>query len=97
MSCLDRQEAPPGARRRFQGKTDKGIGIGAGRADVVAAYGPPDAVAAGAGPTDQATLAYRTLGLSFGLVRDKVSQITLEVPRLEPKALIPGTGVRPGT
>jgi len=79
--------------RKFQGKTDKGISLGASRAEVVAVYGPPDRAAGektarAETSMDHATLNYRTLGLSFALFRDKVSRFTLDVPQ-------PDLGSRP--
>ena len=61
----------------FAGKTDKGIAIGASRAEIEAAYGKDEIVRDGDGTT---TLEYPDLKLQFSLDRDKVTHITLDRP-----------------
>ncbi|MEJ7637190.1 MAG: sigma-70 family RNA polymerase sigma factor [Singulisphaera sp.] len=85
--------------REFQGKTDKGIGLGAERSDIVKLYGPPDheiasrlkdvfgkETANAEAPTGQTQIFYHKLKLSFTLFNDKVYQIWIDAPRPEPAA-----------
>ncbi|QEH31858.1 hypothetical protein OJF2_03250 [Aquisphaera giovannonii] len=85
--------------REFRGKTDRGIGLGATRDDVVKAYGPPDRehlsrnrdafkdAADPDKPTGQAEMSYDRLQLSFTLWEGKVYQIRIMAP--------PPAGVKP--
>lgn len=83
--------------REFQGKTDKGIGLGASRAEIVKIYGKPsyenvsrmkDVLGKKATDpeklTGQTEMAYNDLGLRFTLFEDKVYRIDLSAPRPEP-------------
>ncbi len=83
--------------REFQGKTDKGIGLGASRAEIEMVYGKPsyenvsrmkDVLGEKAKDpeklTGQAQLTYSGLGLSFTLFEDKVYRIDLSAPRPVP-------------
>ncbi len=83
--------------REFQGKTDKGIGLGASRAEIVKIYGKPsyenvsrmkDVLGEKATDpeklTGQTELAYNELGLRFTLIDDKVYRIDLSAPRPVP-------------
>jgi hypothetical protein len=85
--------------REFQGKTDKGIGLGATRAEIEKAYGKPayenvsrmkDVFGEKAKDpeklTGQSELGYAALGLRFTLFEDedKVYRIDLSAPRPEP-------------
>ncbi len=85
--------------REFQGKTDKGLGLGATRAEIVKAYGPPDhetisrmkdvfgeKAANPEAPTGQTDIRYVKLGLLFTLYNDKAYQIWIDAPRPEPAA-----------
>jgi hypothetical protein len=80
--------------REFRGKTDKGIGLGASRADIEKAYGVssrqyPARLKSGVGKdghkpkvhSDQTQVFYDALGLSFSLINDKVYQIWIDAPR----------------
>lgn len=80
--------------REFQGKTDKGIGLGASRAEIEKVYGKPsyehvsrmkDVFGEKAKDpeklTGQAQITYSGLGLSFTLFEDKVYRIDLSAPR----------------
>jgi hypothetical protein len=61
----------------FSGKTDKGIGMGASREEVVAAYGEPER-------TDSAgsleNLRYSQLGMSFGFAEGRLVNIKVGGP-----------------
>lgn len=84
--------------REFRGKTDKGLGLGATRAEIVAAYGPPDHEIASRmkdvrkdapnpeEPTGQTQVYYNKLGLSFTLYNDRTYQIWIDSPRPGPAA-----------
>jgi outer membrane lipoprotein-sorting protein len=85
--------------REFRGKTDRGLGLGATRAEIVEAYGPPDIehvsrmkdvfgknAANPESPTGQTEVQFSKLGLSFTLYNDKVYQIGIEAPRPAPAA-----------
>lgn len=62
----------------FPGKTEKGIGMGATREQIVAAYGEP-----GGGPPTAGleTLRYNQLGMSFVLSQGRVVSIKIMAPR----------------
>ncbi|WP_165226083.1 LolA family protein [Aquisphaera insulae] len=78
--------------REFRGKTDKGIGLGANRDDIIRAYGPPDRedvsrnkdvfkdAADPEKPTGQTGLSYDKLQLNFALWEGKVYQIRITPP-----------------
>jgi hypothetical protein len=85
--------------REFKGKTDKGIGLGASRADVEKAYGVPvggtparpkgDVGKDAAKPeadSDQIDMYYDGGCLRFFLIKDKVYQIWIDAPRKAPSA-----------
>jgi hypothetical protein len=72
--------------RRFEGGTDKGIGLGSTAEQVIAAYGEPDA------PTsqeaefmrkhpDSRTLRYARIGLELDLLNGKTVQVSLTKPQ----------------
>jgi hypothetical protein len=62
----------------FPGKTEKGIGMGATREQIVAAYGEPGA----ASPTAALeTLRYNQLGMSFVLAQGRLVSIKIAAPR----------------
>ncbi len=80
--------------RDFAGRTDKGIRMGAGRAAIEKAYGPPTSVREpqfkdmfGKDATNpekksgQVDLSYGALGLSFSLHDDALDSIMLNAPR----------------
>jgi hypothetical protein len=80
--------------REFQGKTDKGIGLGANRSDIIKAYGAPDVerasrlkdasrkeTANAEALTGQTEMVYSKLRLSFALWSGKVYQMRIEAPR----------------
>ena len=80
--------------REFQGKTDKGIGLGATRDDVIKAYGPPnfehvsrmkDVIGEKAAhpdePTGQSEVQYNDLGISFTMYQGKIYNISISAPR----------------
>lgn len=85
VSCVARRDDLIDPSTEFRGKTDKGIGIGAGRAEIIAAHGEPDradeAPAVDGTVTDHTTIDYRARGLRFDMFRGKVERITLDVPR----------------
>jgi outer membrane lipoprotein-sorting protein len=83
--------------REFQGKTDKGIGLGSHRSDIIKAYGAPDVerasrlkdvlgkeTANAEALTGQAEMVYSKLRLSFALFNGKVYQMRIEAPRPGP-------------
>lgn len=85
--------------REFQGKTDKGIGLGASRAEIIKAYGAPDHEIASRLKdvfgkdtpnaeelTGQTQVYYNKLQMSFTLFKDKVYQIWIDAPRPAPAA-----------
>ena len=62
----------------FPGKTEKGIGMGASREQIVAAYGEPDP----AGPSGALeTLRYNELGMNFVLAQEHLVSIKITAPR----------------
>ena len=63
-------------RHDFSGQTDKGVRIGSSESEVRQKYGVPDA------NRRPGTLAYDSVGISFGLVDDKVAQIIVVRPPL---------------
>lgn len=82
--------------REFQGKTDKGVGLGADRSDIIKAYGAPETErtsrlkvgvrkeqAKPETPTGQAEMVYDKLGLSFALFNGRVYRISIVAPRPE--------------
>ncbi|HUT28661.1 MAG TPA: hypothetical protein VMX13_02630 [Sedimentisphaerales bacterium] len=78
MDCWsDQYPMPFPGMVTFDGKTDKGIAMGASREEVVAAYGEPDR-------TDSTgtleTLRYGKLGISFALASDGVVNIKIIGP-----------------
>lgn len=96
VSCVRTANDPFHEFRAFQGKTDKGLGLGATRAEILKAYGSPDpdpkpdpqeantgAAASSGIATD---LVYRKLGLTFTLIKDQTIQITVAIPRPAPTA-----------
>jgi hypothetical protein len=60
----------------FVGKTDKGIGMGASRAQIVAAYGEPDGTSSGA----LETLRYHQLGMNFVLAQGSLVNLKIMAP-----------------
>jgi hypothetical protein len=98
VSCLG-QHGLSIKLREFRGKTDRGLGLGATRAEIVKAYGPPDFehvsrmkdvfgenAANPEQPTGQTEVQFSKLGLSFTLYNDKTYQIGIAAPRPEPAA-----------
>ncbi|MFL5340176.1 MAG: LolA family protein [Gemmataceae bacterium] len=61
----------------FAGKTTEGIAMGTKAADIIKAYGEPDAKETDDGTT---RLSYRKLGLEFTLASDKLVMISLSKP-----------------
>ncbi|SIO56293.1 Outer membrane lipoprotein-sorting protein [Singulisphaera sp. GP187] len=99
VACLNEQAGPIQPIRKFNGKTDKGIGLGASQADVIKAYGPPDEAGAPRKnevlgeephptetPMDHVTIDYKGLGLSFDFFKDKVHRISIDAPGQAPAA-----------
>ncbi|AGA28042.1 hypothetical protein Sinac_3809 [Singulisphaera acidiphila DSM 18658] len=99
VACLNEQAGPIQPIRKFNGKTDKGIGLGASQDDVVKAYGPPDEGGVSRrnevigeethttkSATDHITMDYQNFGLSFDLFKDKVHRISIEAPGKAPAA-----------
>jgi hypothetical protein len=68
---------PPEALTTFVGKTEKGIGMGSGREQIVAAYGQPDTEDAQGG---MVALRYKQLKTDFTLSQNKLVSIRLEAP-----------------
>ncbi|MHC4645470.1 MAG: hypothetical protein ACYTBJ_08205 [Planctomycetota bacterium] len=58
----------------YKGKTEKGIGMGATREQIVAAYGAPNSAVT---KLNMETLSYASLKASFGLFQNKVVNIKL--------------------
>ena len=64
----------------FAGRTKEGIGIGASKEEIVAAYGQPDRTSTGSGGIIQ-NLHYDKLSAKFSLKDDKLMTMTLEAPK----------------
>jgi hypothetical protein len=74
IGCCDSMFAPLygfSEMSSFQGKTEKEIGIGSTREEVISAYGEPKKKP-NADPDAEEWLAYSELGLSFEIREDKV-------------------------
>ena len=69
---------PLGTVSNFAGKTKEGIGMNAGRAEIVAAYGEPDRTSSN-GPLT--TLHYGKLQTQFALMRDKLVNLKMNARR----------------
>jgi hypothetical protein len=72
------EDYPLGNAKNFNGKTKKGIGMNAARAEIVAAYGQPDKTSSN-GPLT--TLYYQKLNAQFSLAGDKLVDLKMGVPR----------------
>jgi len=70
----------PFAVTTFAGRTKEGIGIGATREEIVAAYGQPDRTTTDAKEYFE-NLHYDKLRTKFTLWQDKVTSMTLEAPK----------------
>ena len=74
-----RKAAPPFTLvKDFSGKTKEGISMGASRSKILAAYGLPNSERKN-GP--QITLEYDHLGMTFILLKDKLVQFFMSMPR----------------
>ena len=61
----------------FKGTTKEGIGIGSSEAQIEAAYGKPTESSV---QSNRKTLDYKTLGINFIMLSDKVAQFTIRIP-----------------
>lgn len=61
----------------FKGTTKEGIGIGSSEAQIIAAYGKPTE---NSFQSDKKTICYKTLGIDFIMLSDKVAQFTITIP-----------------
>ncbi len=80
IQCWSQQyplKPPDSTIKTFAGRTDKGIGMGSARQDVIAAYGQPDQTGS-RGPCE--TLRYNGIKTTFEIFQDKVVAITLGAP-----------------
>ncbi|MHC4867124.1 MAG: hypothetical protein ACYTEX_23845 [Planctomycetota bacterium] len=68
---------PPEKLTTFAGKTEQGIGMGASREEIVAAYGQPDTDEEKGG---MAVLNYERLKTSFTLSQNKLVSLKLDAP-----------------
>lgn len=64
----------------FSGRTKEGIGIGAAREEIVAAYGQPDRISTGSGVPFE-SLHYDKLQAKFIINEDRLMSITLNAPK----------------
>jgi hypothetical protein len=80
ISCVA-QEVMVARVRAFNGKTDKGIVLGASTADIIRAYGAPDSKESNQGST---YLSYNQLQANFTLFDDKLVQFQFSRPRPAP-------------
>ena len=81
INCYTKIVTPPFTfAEDFPGSTDKGISMGAGRADIVAAYGPPDKVTTN---EKQINLTYDELGIEFILLKDELVQFFMSPVKAE--------------
>lgn len=64
----------------FNGVTDKGIAMKASAADIVKAYGEPDADRISNRNSSYRTIAYFKLGLNFTLKADQLGNVTAFLP-----------------
>jgi len=78
VSCYTRKAAPPDLLVcDFAGKTSAGIGMGASRSQIIAAYGKADNETSTSG---QVELYYATTGMRFVLLNDQLIQLMMERP-----------------
>lgn len=77
-AALRRRTIPSATRvRDFSGKTDKGITIGATKAEIIKAYGEPESQEEAEGTV---LLSYGKLRVNFTLVGDKVVEMMFNRP-----------------
>jgi outer membrane lipoprotein-sorting protein len=78
VNAYTRRAAGPFAVNDFAGKTDKGIAMGATRAEIEKAYGKPGKVTDNGG---QVGLEYPDGKLTFVLLNDRLAQVVMMIPR----------------
>jgi hypothetical protein len=70
----------PSGVTTFAGKTKEGIGIGASKEEIVAAYGQPDRTSTSLNGVIQ-NLHYDKISARFSLKEGKLMSMTLEAPK----------------
>ena len=82
ITCYTKVAAPPfSSTNDFPGSMDKGIKMGASKAQIVAAYGPPDKEIIK--EKYQTNLIYDKLGIEFILLKDRLIQIFMRPVKID--------------
>lgn len=82
ITCYTKVAAPPfSSTNDFPGSMDKGIKMGASKAQIVAAYGPPDKEIIK--EKHQTNLTYNKLGIEFILLKDELVQFFIKSIRAD--------------